>query len=104
LYVLANQNVFGFDVAVDDFVLMQADESINHLSSVAAALPFSELAMLFEYLIQLTTRRIFKDKINSTLVMKESVHPQNIGMFEMGLNLYFSSNLWDNVGVENLLL
>ena len=60
--------------------------------------------MLLETLVELSSWGILKNQINPLIVPEKSIHSENVGMFEMGLNCNFSFQLVLNLCLLQLFL
>jgi hypothetical protein len=73
LAVHTNENVFGFDVAMHNVLLVQVFQSARHLSNVLRRLPFGESLRFPEVLVQFALPSEFEDEEDAFCVVKVAV-------------------------------
>ena len=98
------KDVFRFNIAMEDFVLVNMFERLDHLVDIMCCPLLWESSFILQQFIQLSIRRVVEDNINPLIVVEKSVHGEDIRVFEMAVDLYLSSELEDNITIDNLLL
>ena len=99
---VADQNVFRFDVSMNDLFLMADVDRVDNLKNVLGRRFVVELARLFQLVVQFTLRRIFEDEEDASIVVKVVEQSKNVGMLEMRLNFNFTTQLVLNVVLDQL--
>lgn len=108
LSVQADHDVFWFDVSVDYVLAVAVVDCIAHLDDVLGGGLLVEASSVSEDLEELTTSCVFENKVDSGVVVEVSVHSDDVGMPELGLDLNLTAELVLNGGflelglVENL--
>jgi hypothetical protein len=77
-------------------------ECLDYLINVKSGTFLAEPTILLQDLIQLSIRRKVQQDVNSLFVIKEAMHGQDVGMFEVTVDFDLSSELEDNIAIDDL--
>ncbi len=100
--VIADEYVFRFEVAVYDVHAVQVLHRFYHLPHVDCCLSFGQCASIAQYFVELSSGRVLQDDVDSLLVEEEPVHSQHVLMPEVGMDLDLSSQLADDLLLDQL--
>jgi len=96
------QEIFWFDVAVNDMFAVEIHERISHLVNVSGASFLGKAPMFAELFVKLSLASEFKHKKYTFLVMEISIETENIWMAEVLLDFNFASDLLLDFGLNDL--
>ena len=102
--VLAEQYVLGLEIAVDDVQAVQVLHRPDHLAHVARSPPLVEPARLLEVAVELPPGRVLEDDVDPPVVEEEAVHPEDVLVPQVGVDLDLPPQLVDHRLVLDLLL
>jgi len=88
---------------MNDIELMKMFHSFYDLTGIDCYLCLRKSSSFSKNFVELATRGILNNDINSFLIKEESIKLKNIFMFEMTMYLELSMNLIDNIFFFNLL-
>lgn len=74
LVVVAKQQIFRLNIAVDHVAPVQVHQCGDHAFDIAGSSLLVEADRLLEFLEQCSAGSVFEDQIDSLLVVEESVH------------------------------
>lgn len=98
------EEIFWLNIPVDYVFRVEVDESIGHLVDVDGTSPFGKAAVLHELLIHLTLAGEFKHEEDAVLVVEVAVKTKDVGVSKVLLDLDFTSDLFLDLRLYNLLL
>ncbi len=98
-----NEDVFGFEIAVDDVELMQVLHCWDYLACVGWTSAFLEFSVALQDGVKLTSGGVLHDDVNPFFVEEEPVHLEDVFVLEVAVDLDFSSELVDDIRVDELL-
>ena len=87
------QNVLGFDIPVNNILIMHELNCMANLLHHFSHLLFSKTAILPQRCIDISTAAWLKDQVKMVLVTEESVELDYVGMIQKTLDFYLSNQL-----------
>lgn len=97
--------VLGFDVSVDDVVIMHELDSMTDLPDHIFGFVFSETPLFLERGISIASTARLQNQIQKFLITEKSIELDDIRMVKKTLDFYFADQLIEKFGlsVEDLL-
>lgn len=100
-----NEDVFWFDISVNDMLLVEVFQSCGHLCDVLSCFPFGEAVLATKMLVQFSLPSELKNKEYAFTIVEVTVKLENIWMPQIALNLNLSSDLpLNTTSMLNLVL
>ena len=72
--IVVYEQVFGLQISVDNFLLVQIEKPIHNLDKIEPRLIFSKSSLLQKMFIQLTTTQKLNHEIQPQVVLKHKLH------------------------------
>ena len=89
---------------MNDLVFVQVSERIDHLADVVAGLSLLKPPELPQNFVELPTGGVLEDVVDLVGVLEEAVHPEDVGVLQVGLDLDLAADLGNDSRVKDLLL
>lgn len=89
----ADEDVFRFNIAVDDMLSMQVAQRRRHLRNILGSLPFGEAALAAQMLVQLALAGKLEDEEHALAVVEVPKQLQDIGVAQIALDLNLATHL-----------
>lgn len=100
---IVHKEVLGFEVAVDDVLLVHELESFCNLADDVRRFLLGQFAFLLD-LLQRAIGQQFKDEVEIVLIVEVSVERSAVAVVEIGLQLYLSDYVFLHLGLSDPLL
>lgn len=101
--LISNHDILRFDITMYDIFLLKINKSVKHLFHIFLYCCLIKFPFLFQQTIKISLSRILHHDVNLLLVKKETIHCEDILVFEMTVYLNLSSDLIEYLFLENFL-
>ena len=90
-------NIFWFDVSVEDFVLVHAFYSLKEVLGNKGSGLLRKIFVLGDNIVELAVRAEFEKSVEVSLIMEKTVNINDVGMIQEGLDLQLSNELLEDI-------
>lgn len=102
LSLRADQQILGFDVTVNDVLLVTIVQGVGEIDNVFSSSLLGESNLSSELLVELAAVRVLKNEVDTSLVEEISVHSKDVSMTKVALDLNLATQLVLDVGTQQL--
>lgn len=95
-----DENVFGFDVSVDDVVVVHELYGVTDVFGEMFNFLFNEASFFFEVVVEVASGAVLEYEVDVGLIVKEGVELYYVGVVEVALYFDFSDELADEARVS----
>ena len=89
-----NNDIFGFEITMDDLVGVQFVDGLADLSHDEGSLGFRDGLQLFEVFEELSTNPSLKNDVDVGIIVKKTIHFDDVGVIEVGLDFQLAQKLF----------
>ena len=100
----AIEKVLWLDVPMDDVLLVDVLERLDHLPDVVRSFLLRVLLLCFQVFVEFTLGAVLENQVDLIFVEEEAVELNNVRVSQMTLDLDLSPQLVLNAAFEKLLL
>lgn len=90
---IGKDNILGFDISMQDIMLMHIKNCLTYLSQFDSCLIFRKFFAQFDHFIQRTFLHIFHDNVKGSFIMEVSIHFHKIWMIQEKADFYLLDEL-----------
>jgi hypothetical protein len=99
------KQVLRLDISMDHVFGVEVLQGLAHLPDVVGScrLLVPLIRLLLQVLVEFASRGVLKNQVYLLVVPEEAIHPENVLMPQVRLNLYLSAQLVLHIRFEKLL-